>query len=522
MKQTSYILTDALARTLYNMYAREGEIVLQPVCQEYREIKKVAVALEVAQREADAQGRMILLVINGKTLATDALVALHFNRQDVKTMWDEEIDFCLVALQRPVVGQLFTLGQQRGEDEVLCHGSLEFLEKFTLCEDDFPWQSCEAAQEGYVKEIDLESCGVLIESEGHIRLLGEEDTMNHAREGEPVEGGFILAGTGAAADGAEDELLVLATQLRRDAAPYVMDARYILIVGISAEVCGVGIQYIGEDVLNDIGSQTVKIRAGSTRHTAAQLVGVVVLKQLVEYGLRQPGLFFNKGFRLSEKLQVCRPQVLSKGDGIHLHEMHLSNREAAAVALQCHAEERTCGDDMVVGGVLIEILQGIKCFGTFLDLVEKEQGASGLYGNARIESEVVEDAADVLGLFEDRRQLGLTVKVENGDMVIMLTPKLADGPAFANLTCPLQDQRLAMCALLPSEQTGNDVSLNIHNNSRFTFYRRKVWNISHFSSITGAKLYHFPRKTNLFCGKFRHKRKIPWKNPASVENSMEM
>ena len=83
MKQTSNILTVALARTLYNMYAREGEIVLQPVCQEYREIENIAVTLDVAQREADAQGWMVLLVINGKTLATNS--CFTFYRRKV---WD--------------------------------------------------------------------------------------------------------------------------------------------------------------------------------------------------------------------------------------------------------------------------------------------------------------------------------------------------------------------------------------------------------------------------------------------------
>lgn len=77
MKQTSYILIDALARTLYNIDAREGEIVLQPVCQEYREIENIAVTPAIVQREADAQGRMILLVINGKTLATNSCFTFY-------------------------------------------------------------------------------------------------------------------------------------------------------------------------------------------------------------------------------------------------------------------------------------------------------------------------------------------------------------------------------------------------------------------------------------------------------------
>ena len=69
-----------------------------------------------------------------------------------------------------------------------------------------------------------------------------------------------------------------------------------------------------------------------------------------------------------------------------------------------------------------------------------------------------------------------------------LTHKFRNSPALAYLTCSLKNQGLTSRALLPSEQLGNDVSLDVHNNSCFTFYRRKVWIISHYSAITGAKV----------------------------------
>ena len=464
------------------------DVVLQPVGKTNGQVEEVAVALDIAQRKADALGGMVLLVINSEALAADTLVALHLNRQDVKAIGDEEIHFSLVALQRPVVRQLFTLSHQRGEDEVLGHGTLELLEEFALSEDDLTRQSCEAAQEGDVEEIDLEGCGVLVEGEGHVGLLGEEDAVYHTGEGEPFESRFILAGTCSATYGTEDELLVLATQLRGYAAPDVVDARHILGVGILAEVCRVGVQDIGEDLLDGVGTLPVEVGAGSTRHAAAELVGMIVLKQLVEDCLGQLGLLMHQCLSMDKKLMVGRPQVFAEGDGMHLQEMHLANGKTTAATLQGNAQERACGDDMVLRGILVEILKGIEGFGALLNLIEEEKCAASLYGDTRIKGEVVKDATNVLGLCEDRCQLGLAVEIENGNVTIMPATEFADGPALAYLACSLQDQWLAVVTLFPGEQTGNDVSLNIHNSDSFTFYRRKVWNISHFSPIAGAKV----------------------------------
>lgn len=65
----------------------------------------------------------------------------------------------------------------------------------------------------------------------------------------------------------------------------------------------------------------------------------------------------------------------------------------------------------------------------------------------------------------------------------------------------VKNKRLPMGAFLPCRKAFDDVSLNIHRSSYLQCYRRKVWGISHFLTITGAKVAHLNKKSKYFGAK---------------------
>ena len=115
-------------------------------------------------------------------------------------------------------------------------------------------------------------------------------------------------------------------------------------------------------------------------------------------------------------------------------------------------EQGTGAGHMVLWRVLAEILQRRDRPRALLDLVQNDQRAAGRDRPAEEQPQLEQDTLHVKVLLKERAQGSGFLKVETGDVRIMLPPEFLEDIGLPALAHALQYQRLAVRLLLPGEQ----------------------------------------------------------------------
>ena len=147
-------------------------------------------------------------------------------------------------------------------------------------------------------------------------------------------------------------------------------------------------------------------------------------------------------------------------------EGDLPHRERAVIAREGHAKERPCTGDVLLGQFLGEVFEDTKRRRTVLDLVENEQRSSGFNVAAERKAKVSHDAPGIVGSFEKLCVLAWYARSDIlegdiGNVVKALCTKLPERPCLANLTRPLEDERLMPSRRPPLLKICHDVTLHL-------------------------------------------------------------
>ena len=71
--------------------------------------------------------------------------------------------------------------------------------------------------------------------------------------------------------------------------------------------------------------------------------------------------------------------------------MHLADRNRHPATLHGNTQQGACRNDMPLGRILAEILQGVEGFLTFLYFIEYQQGLARYKGDIAVERQLLDD-----------------------------------------------------------------------------------------------------------------------------------
>jgi hypothetical protein len=115
---------------------------------------------------------------------------------------------------------------------------------------------------------------------------------------------------------------------------------------------------------------------------------------------------------------------------------------------------------VVVGGFLVEILEGGQRLGAGLDFVQDKEVGAGLDRASGIGREVCQNAAGVEVSLENRGQPRVALEVEIMAGFVILGTELAQEVGFPGLSRPAQDEGFAMGRGLPSSQVFPEIAFH--------------------------------------------------------------
>ena len=128
--------------------------------------------------------------------------------------------------------------------------------------------------------------------------------------------------------------------------------------------------------------------------------------------------------------------------------------------MQGDAEQRTRADNVILRRVFAKIFERGQRSGHLLHLVEDQQGLIGINLSSRVQLQPHHQALRIQIGSEQLRHSGIGIKIDIYGIRICLPAKFLHQPCLADLTRALDNQRLAVLALLPSEQRFNGRSIH--------------------------------------------------------------
>ena len=176
---------------------------------------------------------------------------------------------------------------------------------------------------------------------------------------------------------------------------------------------------------------------------------------------------------------------------MHVHELDLAHWKRAAVSREPNAEQRARTGNVILRGLLTEVLERADRRRTVLNLVENQQRLPWIDGLAGREGETRDDAPRIM---RDLKELGVLARSSGRHVLqrhidavaIARAPKLPEGPGLPDLTGSLEHERLAMRRRLPRVQLMQDVSLHCKPSKNvlvLTFYPSQIVIIITFSEV---------------------------------------
>ena len=106
--------------------------------------------------------------------------------------------------------------------------------------------------------------------------------------------------------------------------------------------------------------------------------------------------------------------------------------------------------DMILGGILLEVLQARQRAGGLLHLVKHDERLAGFDSDARFYRERRDDPGDVEVGIEDLAGSPARKQVHVGNRVEFAASEFPEKPGLPSLPCPLQQKGLAMLSRLPT------------------------------------------------------------------------
>ncbi len=101
--------------------------------------------------------------------------------------------------------------------------------------------------------------------------------------------------------------------------------------------------------------------------------------------------------------------------------------------------------------ILMEILQCIQYVGSILDFIKNNEGGPFGNGEPYNELKIIQNPGNIFGRCEELQVFRMFVKIKIGDLFILSTTKLFKQPGLPYLPNPLENERLAIGGLLPSD-----------------------------------------------------------------------
>ena len=193
--------------------------------------------------------------------------------------------------------------------------------------------------------------------------------------------------------------------------------------------------------------------ADAVGHSAHHLVlAVIVHRSLMESG-------GHGGVVGKTVLDPLHQISLSAGQQkfLHIHRVegfhvHLPHRERELPAVDCYPQQTAAGNHMVLRGLFAEVFQGGQRPFAQLHLIKNYQR---LFPNDRLPGDAGQQGDKIAGLntfIKSLDQAGICLEIEIGHIFIVLLSKFQQNVGFAHLPCALQNQGLAIGAVLPVQK----------------------------------------------------------------------
>ena len=446
------IHSEPLARTLYNIRAREGWLC-SLACEEGGQSVERHVRhpwLLLVGAHAGAYGCLWVegVAEQAEALGTEVRLGFHFYGNNLAVGLDDKVHLGGAAVVGPVADVVKAKAVQLLHDELLGECALELSEDGIGEGQGALVEARHGRQQPDVKQEELEDGQLLIGHKGHARLFhtmadGEQSALH-----EPLYGGLEVLGASPLTDDAIDKLLVLLGQLRGYALPDHVKAADDGGRGVLGEVGLV----VAQDVALHLANLAEVVGADSGGHGLGHATDVVIVLQVPSQPVGKERRLLpvvlaqgveQRGFAHGE-------QVFLERHGVEVDEVDLAHGERDG-AVQSHAQQRTGSSDMILRCILAEILQGGKSPWGGLYLVEDDECVCR-DGGTGVVLQCANDALGVKVLVEQSPHGWSILEVDICVILIVLVAKLAEQPGLAHLSCPAHDERLAARTVLPRNE----------------------------------------------------------------------
>ncbi len=310
-----------------------------------------------------------------EALGAQVLLRLHLDGVDVVRLLHQKVDLARGVLCRPVVRHKPAIGYELLADVRLGEGALELLEDLIAADNRLLVEPRHRAQQADIQQEELERRVVGVGRQRDAGLGDPADERRGPRLREPRDARLVVPRPSALRDVAEDELLVLVTQMSRDRPPCCQ------------RVLGLG---------------------------PAEMLGDVTLVAAQDLELNLP--------------RVLKETSLEKGAHRLWHPTYV-------IVL---TKKRSGRSHRVSGRVLAEVLEGGERLRARLDLVEDDEGSVLGHNLARLESDGRDDARDVVAQLELLAHPGVVVEVHVRDVLELRPAELLEQPVLPTWRAPLR------------------------------------------------------------------------------------